>query len=155
MRRATERSCWCGLGDLKFLDCFAMALSASGAVTVPISAAGVALIRERRQRGRIGGGLGYAFTHAPDIIAVGPERKSMKRRHEGAPMDLANMRQNGVRSLSVSCLACHRSVRFNVDTYYRQTAHAVRAHVAERHRCVGVASHLSGGGWAVARVGVL
>jgi hypothetical protein len=41
----------------------------------------------------------------------------MKRRHEGPPMDLANMRQNGVRSLSVSCPACHRSVRFNVDTY--------------------------------------
>jgi hypothetical protein len=41
----------------------------------------------------------------------------MKRQHEGSPMDLANMRANGVRSLSVSCRACHRSVRFNVDAY--------------------------------------
>jgi hypothetical protein len=41
----------------------------------------------------------------------------MKRRHEGPPMDLANMRANGVRSLAVSCTACHRSVRFNVDAY--------------------------------------
>jgi hypothetical protein len=41
----------------------------------------------------------------------------MKRQHEGPPMDLANMRANGVRSLSVSCSACHRSVRFNVDGY--------------------------------------
>jgi hypothetical protein len=32
-------------------------------------------------------------------------------------MDLANMRANGGRSLSVSCPACHRSVRFNVDAY--------------------------------------
>jgi hypothetical protein len=41
----------------------------------------------------------------------------MKRRHEGPPMDLANMRANGVRSLDVSCVACHRSVRLNVDAY--------------------------------------
>jgi hypothetical protein len=27
------------------------------------------------------------------------------------------MRANGVHSLAVSCPACHRSVRFNVDAY--------------------------------------
>jgi hypothetical protein len=42
---------------------------------------------------------------------------AMKRRYDGPPMDLANMRANGVRSLSVYCVACHRSVRFNVDAY--------------------------------------
>ena len=41
----------------------------------------------------------------------------MQSRYEGPPMNLANMRANGVRSLSVSCPACHRSVRFNVDAY--------------------------------------
>jgi hypothetical protein len=31
------------------------------------------------------------------------------------PMDLANMRQNGVRSLAVSCWICHRRAVLNVD----------------------------------------
>jgi hypothetical protein len=36
-------------------------------------------------------------------------------KYTGPPMDLANMRMNGVRSLSVSCLDCHRSATVNVD----------------------------------------
>jgi hypothetical protein len=35
----------------------------------------------------------------------------------GPPMDLANMRQNGVRSLSVSCWICHRNAVVNVDRF--------------------------------------
>jgi hypothetical protein len=33
------------------------------------------------------------------------------------PMTLANMRENGVRSLSVYCPSCHRQTIFNVDSY--------------------------------------
>jgi hypothetical protein len=33
------------------------------------------------------------------------------------PMTLANMRQNGVRSLLVYCGACPRTILFNVDDY--------------------------------------
>ena len=36
---------------------------------------------------------------------------------EGPPMDLANMRQNGVRSLEITCLDCkHETVR-NMDDF--------------------------------------
>jgi hypothetical protein len=33
------------------------------------------------------------------------------------PMDLANMRQNGVRSLDVQCFGCRHEVIVNVDKY--------------------------------------
>jgi hypothetical protein len=33
------------------------------------------------------------------------------------PMDLANMRQNGVRSLDVMCHACRHQMIINVDNY--------------------------------------
>ena len=33
------------------------------------------------------------------------------------PMTLGNMRANGVRSLLVYCVACHRDAVFNVDAY--------------------------------------
>jgi hypothetical protein len=33
------------------------------------------------------------------------------------PMDLANMRQNGVRSLEVQCFGCRHEVVMNVDKY--------------------------------------
>jgi hypothetical protein len=32
-------------------------------------------------------------------------------------MDLTNMRQNGVRSVHVSCLDCHHKALLNVDSY--------------------------------------
>jgi len=35
----------------------------------------------------------------------------------GPPMDLANMRKNGVRSLLVGCLDCHRDAIVNMDDY--------------------------------------
>jgi hypothetical protein len=33
------------------------------------------------------------------------------------PMDLANMRQNGVRSLDIMCFGCRHEVIINVDQY--------------------------------------
>jgi hypothetical protein len=33
------------------------------------------------------------------------------------PMDLANMRHNGVRSLAVACFGCRHEVVVNVDSY--------------------------------------
>jgi hypothetical protein len=33
------------------------------------------------------------------------------------PMDLANMRQNGVRALDVQCFGCRHEVILNVDKY--------------------------------------
>lgn len=43
--------------------------------------------------------------------------KPNPRRYDGPPMDLANMRKNGVRSLRVDCLDCHRHASVNVDSY--------------------------------------
>ena len=42
-------------------------------------------------------------------VEVGPTR------YTGPPMDLANMRRNGVRSLWASCLDCHHHATVNVD----------------------------------------
>ena len=36
-------------------------------------------------------------------------------RSSGPPMDLANMRENGVRSLHASCLDCRHDADVNVD----------------------------------------
>jgi hypothetical protein len=38
-------------------------------------------------------------------------------KYEIEPMDLANMRQNGVRSLDVMCRGCRNEVILNVDQY--------------------------------------
>ena len=38
-------------------------------------------------------------------------------RYTGPPITLANMRANGVRSLIVTCPACHRDVVFDAEAY--------------------------------------
>jgi hypothetical protein len=38
-------------------------------------------------------------------------------KYETEPMDLANMRQNGVRSLAVTCHGCRHEVILNADKY--------------------------------------
>jgi hypothetical protein len=38
-------------------------------------------------------------------------------RYRGPPMTLANMRANGVRSLSVTCELCHHEATMNVDAF--------------------------------------
>jgi hypothetical protein len=38
-------------------------------------------------------------------------------RYRGPPMALANMRANGVRSLSVTCELCHHEAVMNVDAF--------------------------------------
>ena len=38
-------------------------------------------------------------------------------RYRGPPMDLANMRSQGVRSLWVVCPQCHHQASLNVDEY--------------------------------------
>jgi hypothetical protein len=43
------------------------------------------------------------------------DRRLIKYKFE--PMDLANMRQNGVRSLEVMCHGCRHEVILNVDQY--------------------------------------
>jgi hypothetical protein len=37
--------------------------------------------------------------------------------YRGPPMTLANMRANGVRSLSVTCEVCHHEALMNVDAF--------------------------------------
>jgi hypothetical protein len=37
------------------------------------------------------------------------------------PMTLANMRENGVRSLAICCRRCHREMIFNVDQWPAET----------------------------------
>jgi hypothetical protein len=43
------------------------------------------------------------------------DRRLVKYKFE--PMDLANMRQNGIRSLEVMCQGCRHQVILNVDPY--------------------------------------
>jgi hypothetical protein len=38
-------------------------------------------------------------------------------KYTGPPMDLANMRENGVRALYVNCLDCGHEADVNVDAY--------------------------------------
>jgi hypothetical protein len=38
-------------------------------------------------------------------------------RYIGPPMTLANMRENGLRSLSVTCHLCHHEAVINVDGF--------------------------------------
>jgi hypothetical protein len=38
-------------------------------------------------------------------------------RYRGPPMTLANMRENGVRSLSVTCEVCHHEAQMNADAF--------------------------------------
>jgi hypothetical protein len=38
-------------------------------------------------------------------------------RYRGPPMTLANMRENGVRSLSVTCELCHHEAVMKVDAF--------------------------------------
>jgi hypothetical protein len=38
-------------------------------------------------------------------------------RYRGPPMTLANMRENGVRSLSITCELCRHEAVMNVDTF--------------------------------------
>jgi hypothetical protein len=40
-----------------------------------------------------------------------------QNRYRGPPMTLANMRANGVRSLSVTCEVCHLEALMNVDAF--------------------------------------
>jgi hypothetical protein len=61
----------------------------------------------------------------PPADCVGPANgipaamapKDTPARYAGPPMTLGNMRANGVRTLIVYCVACHRDVVFNVDGY--------------------------------------
>jgi len=48
-------------------------------------------------------------------VEVGSYKPDKPTRYTGPPMDLANMRDNGVRSLSVGCLDCHHQADMNVD----------------------------------------
>ena len=40
-----------------------------------------------------------------------------EKTHAGPPMDLANMRENGVHSIAVYCLDCNRRADVNVDNF--------------------------------------
>ena len=42
-------------------------------------------------------------------------RYTPSKSEPGPPMDLANMRENGVRSIAVYCLDCNRRADVNVD----------------------------------------
>jgi hypothetical protein len=42
--------------------------------------------------------------------------------YAGAPMTLANMRLQGVRSLSVACELCHHAATINVDAFAETVA---------------------------------
>ena len=56
----------------------------------------------------------------------------MTERYTGPPMDLANMRENGVRELSVLCLSCGHAADVNVDAY---SGHLSVPSFASRMKC--------------------
>jgi hypothetical protein len=46
-----------------------------------------------------------------------PPAKRRPTRYSGPPVTLANMRENGVGSLSVTCELCHHEAVMNVDAF--------------------------------------
>lgn len=58
--------------------------------------------------------------------------KPNPRHYSGPPMDLANMRQNGVRSLLAWCLDCGHEATVNVD---HLPGHLAVPSFAERMKC--------------------
>lgn len=68
------------------------------------------------------------------MAAAGVEVGSYKpgKSKSGPPMDLANMRSNGVRALSVQCLACQHHASVNVDN---QPEHLAVKSFEGRMRC--------------------
>ena len=57
--------------------------------------------------------------------------------YTGPPMDLANMRENGVRSVEATCGACGHEAVVNVDTL---PAEVYVPDVGERLRCMSCGS---------------
>ena len=57
----------------------------------------------------------YKIFMAEAGVEVGSHTPDKPTRYTGPPMDLANMRKNGVRSLLASCLDCYREATINVD----------------------------------------
>ena len=64
-------------------------------------------------------------------VDVGSHKPSPTK-YTGPPMDLANMRQNGVRALLVWCLACRHEATVNVDD---QPSHLAVPSFKARFRC--------------------
>ena len=75
------------------------------------------------------------FMPASDV-EVGPTR------YTGPPMDLANMRKNGVRSLSAHCLDCHHNATVNVDAYPGELAVPSFACRMKCSQCLGRQVHV-------------
>ena len=61
----------------------------------------------------------------------------MITRYSGPPMDLANMRENGVRSLYAWCLDCGHDASVNVD---HLPGHLAVPSFAQRMKCTGCGS---------------
>jgi hypothetical protein len=64
-------------------------------------------------------------------VEVGSHKPSPTK-YTGPPMDLANMRHNGVRALDVTCLACGHHADVNVDSY---AGHLAVPSFAKRMKC--------------------
>lgn len=65
-------------------------------------------------------------------VDVGSRKPDNPRRYTGRPMDLANMRMNGVRALSVECLDCFHRANVDVDD---QPGHLPVPSFAARMKC--------------------
>ena len=63
-------------------------------------------------------------------VDIGSRRS--EKRAPGPPMDLANMRHNGVRDLSAFCLDCGHKADVNVDAY---SGHLSVPSFASRMKC--------------------
>jgi hypothetical protein len=73
----------------------------------------------------------YETFMAAGGVEVGRYKPSPTK-YTGPPMDLANMRRNGVRSLWASCLDCHHHATVNVDD---QPDHLAVPSFAKRMKC--------------------
>jgi hypothetical protein len=60
---------------------------------------------------------GLRFRDRVGNVLFRPVEEDVELRQGIEPMDLANMRQNGVRSLEVACFGCRHGVIVNVDMY--------------------------------------
>lgn len=70
----------------------------------------------------------FMADHGVDVGSYKPS----PTKYTGPPMDLANMRKNGVRALWVTCLDCHHHADVNVDRYQ---GHLAVPSFASRMKC--------------------
>jgi hypothetical protein len=73
------------------------------------------LVRQRSTKGMLRGDV--VMSAAQLSCGTSEPDAALSSKYKIEPMDLANMRQNGVRSLAVACFGCRHEVIVDADMY--------------------------------------